>query len=53
MIGMMLEKENEMKSESVEEKTIPLKELVPFEIWQTIFESMMKKEEERWEEEGQ
>jgi hypothetical protein len=42
-----------MESKIKEEKTIPLKELVPFEIWQTIFENMMKKEEERWEEEGQ
>ena len=39
-----------MESESVEEKTIPLKELVPFEIWQTIFEKMMENEERRWEE---
>jgi hypothetical protein len=42
-----------MKSESVEEKTIPLKELVPFEIWQTIFEKMMEREEQRWEGEEQ
>ena len=33
-----------------EKKTVPLKEVVPFEIWQTIFEKMMEKEQERWEE---
>lgn len=36
---------------SPEEKTIPLKEVVPFEIWQTIFEKMMENEQKRWEEE--
>lgn len=41
--------ENEMK----EEKTVPLKEIVPFEIWQTIFEKMMEREEQRWEGEEQ
>lgn len=34
-----------------ESKQIPLKELVPFEIWETIFEAMMKQEQRRWEEE--
>ncbi len=42
-----------MESEMKEETTVPLKELVPFEIWQTIFEKMMEKEEQRWEEEEQ
>jgi hypothetical protein len=37
-----------MENETEEEKIIPLKELVPFEIWQTIFENMMEKEEQRW-----
>ena len=36
-----------------EPKLIPLKELVPFEIWQGIFEQMMEIEQKRWEEEEQ
>jgi hypothetical protein len=36
-----------------EPKQIPLKELVSFEIWETIFEAMMEKEQQRWEEEEQ
>ena len=47
--GIMIEKEKMMIRP--ESKQIPLKELVPFEIWETIFEAMMKQEQRRWEEE--